>query len=121
MLASESSSLELNSSKKFGGSAIGGSCPVDCERQFIHFVAIMCFIQLTRATGWVSEFLVSVRCVEERDKTVSMGFSFMILCLFAFIPSPIFFGYLFDQFCIVWGKTCSGKGNCWLYDAESLR
>lgn len=21
----------------------------------------------------------------------------------------------------MWGKTCSGTGNCWLYDAESLR
>lgn len=21
----------------------------------------------------------------------------------------------------MWGKTCTGTGNCWLYDAESLR
>lgn len=29
--------------------------------------------------------------------------------------------YFLDQTCIVWGKTCSGTGNCWLYDVESLR
>lgn len=23
--------------------------------------------------------------------------------------------------CIVWGKTCTGTGNCWLYDAQTLR
>lgn len=21
----------------------------------------------------------------------------------------------------MWGKTCTGTGNCWLYDAETLR
>jgi hypothetical protein len=23
--------------------------------------------------------------------------------------------------CLVWGKTCTGTGNCWLYDTEMLR
>lgn len=64
---------------------------------------------------------VLFRCVDEKDKTASMGFGLMIMALFAFIPSPIFFGGLMDKYCILWGKTCSGKGNCWLYDNESLR
>lgn len=50
-----------------------------------------------------------------------MGFSAMFVSLFAFIPSPIFFGAVLDKACIVWGKTCTGKGNCWLYDSGSLR
>lgn len=50
-----------------------------------------------------------------------MGFGLTIISLFAFIPSPIFFGWILDRSCIVWGKTCSGSGNCWLYDGESLR
>jgi hypothetical protein len=37
------------------------------------FLAVMCFIKLTSATGRASNFLVGVRCVEERDKTVAMG------------------------------------------------
>lgn len=73
------------------------------------------------ATGRASNFLVSVRCVEERDKTVAMGFGLMFMSLFSFIPSPIFFGTVLDRTCLVWGKTCSGKGNCWLYDGASLR
>lgn len=81
----------------------------------------MCFIKFCGATGRASNFLVSVRCVEEKDKTVSMGLGLMFMCLFAFIPSPIFFGALFDRTCLVWGKTCGGKGNCWLYDGEFLR
>jgi len=81
----------------------------------------MCFIKFSGASGRASNFLVSVRCVEERDKTVAMGFGLMFACFFAFIPSPIFFGALLDRTCLVWGKTCGGKGNCWLYDSVVLR
>lgn len=50
-----------------------------------------------------------------------MGFGLMLMSLFSFIPSPIFFGTILDKTCLVWGKTCSGTGNCWLYDGERLR
>jgi hypothetical protein len=104
-----------------GGSAREGACPINCQKEFYLFLAVMCFIKFSGATGRASNFLVSVRCVEERDKTVAMGFGLMFMCLFSFIPSPIFFGALLDKTCIVWGKTCGGKGNCWLYDGEVLR
>lgn len=50
-----------------------------------------------------------------------MGFSATIMSLLSFIPSPIFFGSVLDKSCTIWGKTCTGKGNCWLYDSASLR
>ena len=81
----------------------------------------MCFLKFSGATGRASNFLVSVRCVDEKDKAVSMGFGMMVLSLMSFIPSPIFFGLVLDKTCLVWGKTCTGKGNCWLYDGETLR
>lgn len=59
--------------------------------------------------------------MDDKDKPVSMGFSATIMSLFSFIPSPIFFGTVLDRACLVWGKTCTGKGNCWLYDSGSLR
>lgn len=31
------------------------------------------------------------------------------------------FFIVLDKACLVWGKTCTGKGNCWLYDGETLR
>ena len=81
----------------------------------------MSIIQFIGAAGRASNFLVSVRSVEEQDKTASMGINEMMLCLFAFVPSPLFFGSLLDKSCILWGKTCTGTGNCWLYDGETLR
>ncbi|XP_055623979.1 solute carrier organic anion transporter family member 74D-like [Toxorhynchites rutilus septentrionalis] len=114
-------SLTYDRSTFRGGKAIAGPCPLDCKREFITFLVVMCFLKFSGATGRASNFLVSVRCVDEKDKTVSMGFGMMLLSLMSFIPSPIFFGLVLDKTCLVWGKTCSGKGNCWLYDGETLR
>ncbi|GLV37583.1 Organic anion transporting polypeptide 58Dc [Carabus blaptoides fortunei] len=102
-------------------SATPGSCPIDCTQKFYIFLAVVCLLKFSGATGRASNFLVSVRCVEERDKAVAMGFGLMIMSLFAFIPSPILFGVILDKTCMVWGKTCSGTGNCWLYNGEMLR
>ncbi|XP_044742065.1 solute carrier organic anion transporter family member 74D [Chrysoperla carnea] len=103
------------------GLAISGACPVDCTTIFYIFLSVVCLIKFTGASGRASNFLVSVRCVDEVDKPSAMGFGIMILSLLAFIPSPILFGSILDKTCLVWGKTCSGSGNCWLYDSEQLR
>ncbi|XP_049306701.1 solute carrier organic anion transporter family member 4A1 [Bactrocera dorsalis] len=104
-----------------GGQAITGACPVNCFAQFVTFLSVMCCLKFVGATGRASNFLVSVRCVSEKDKTAAMGFGMMMMSMLAFIPSPIFFGWVLDRLCLVWGKTCTNKGNCWLYDPESLR
>ncbi|XP_066600872.1 solute carrier organic anion transporter family member 74D [Prorops nasuta] len=103
------------------GTAVPGACPVDCMNQFYVFLAVVCLLKFSGATGRASNFLVSVRCVDEKDKAVAMGFGLTIMSLFAFIPSPILFGFILDKTCLVWGKTCSGTGNCWLYNGETLR
>lgn len=81
----------------------------------------MCFLKFIGATGRASNFLVTVRCVPEQDKAAAMGFGMMLACMLTFIPAPIFFGWLLDSMCLVWGKTCSNKGNCWLYDPFVMR
>lgn len=73
------------------------------------------------SSGRASNFLVGIRCVEERDKTLAIGFGMALVRLLAAVPSPIFFGYIIDNACVAWGKTCTRKGNCWLYDGETLR
>lgn len=37
------------------GSAKGGACPVNCQREFFIFLAVMCFIKFAGATGRASE------------------------------------------------------------------
>ncbi|ERL86149.1 hypothetical protein D910_03562 [Dendroctonus ponderosae] len=82
-----------------------GSCSVDCFSQFYMFLCVVCLLKFSGATGRAANFLVTVRCVEEKDKSVAMGFGLMLM----------------NKACLVWGKTCTGNGNCWLYNGESLR
>ncbi|XP_058794443.1 solute carrier organic anion transporter family member 74D isoform X2 [Phymastichus coffea] len=110
--------LQASSSLNF---TTPGACEIDCLDKFYIFLAVVCLLKFSGATGRASNFLVSVRCVEDKDKTVAMGFSLTIMSLFAFIPSPILFGFILDKTCLVWGKTCTGTGNCWLYNGETLR
>ncbi|EDV35736.1 uncharacterized protein Dana_GF12320 [Drosophila ananassae] len=123
-LNSDNSSLDTslaNLESLSNGQAMPGSCPVNCWTQFVAFLAVMCCLKFVGASGRASNFLVSVRCVPEKDKTAAMGFGMTLCSMLAFIPSPIFFGWVFDRVCLVWGKTCTNKGNCWLYDPLSMR
>lgn len=106
---------------EFKQSARSGPCPINCQTQLMMFLIVMCFMKFIGSTGRASNFLVGIRCVEERDKTVAIGLGMSLVRLLASVPSPIFFGYILDSACVAWGKTCSRNGNCWLYDGESLR
>uniref|UniRef100_A0A336MET7 Solute carrier organic anion transporter family member n=1 Tax=Culicoides sonorensis TaxID=179676 RepID=A0A336MET7_CULSO len=109
------------SDDSFAYDAITGVCQVDCMPQFYMFLIIMCFNKFLGGTEGSSNFLIGIRCIEERDKTVSLALSMTIASLCSLIPSPIVFGSIIDSTCVLWGKTCSSTGNCWLYNAENLR
>lgn len=80
-----------------GGTAQAGSCQVDCLNQFYIFLFVVCLLKFSGATGRASNFLVTVRCVEEKDKPVAMGFGLMLMSLCAFVPSPILFGIILGK------------------------
>ncbi|KAG5674919.1 hypothetical protein PVAND_004864 [Polypedilum vanderplanki] len=101
--------------------ATQGPCPVDCNSILIIFIAVKCLMKFLGASGRASNFLIGIRCIEKEDKAVALGFGMAFVRLLASVPSPIFFGYILDSACVVFGKTCSHKGNCWLYDNEHLR
>ncbi|XP_034650186.1 solute carrier organic anion transporter family member 74D-like [Drosophila subobscura] len=101
--------------------ALDGACPVDCFNQFLIFLSVMCLLKLVGASSKSTNLLIALRCIPHEDKTFALGLGSMAASLLGFIPSPIFFGWLIDNYCLVWGKTCSNKGNCWLYDTKSLR
>lgn len=101
--------------------AVSGPCHVDCKSELIVFLIVICFMKFIGASGRASNFLVGIRCVEERDKSLAIGFGMTLIRLLAAVPSPIFFGYIIDNACIAWGETCTSKGNCWMYDSEKLR
>lgn len=78
-------------------SASSGPCSVNCQKELFTFLALMCFLKFIGATGRISNFLISIRCIDEKDKTVSIGLSSTLIHLFALIPSPILFGFILDK------------------------
>ncbi|KAH8301816.1 hypothetical protein KR059_012315, partial [Drosophila kikkawai] len=102
-------------------SVVDGACPVNCDQQFLIFLAVMYLLRFVSATGSSSNQLLALRCVSTKDKTFSMGFSTMMLTVLVYIPGPIISGWMWDSYCLVWGKTCGVEGNCWIYDSRSLR
>lgn len=98
-----------------------GPCPVDCQQSLHHFIIATCILLLAQSSGRTSNFLVGIRCVLPEDKSFSIAISMTLFSILAFAPAPIVFGQIFDSTCVVWGKTCTDKGNCWLYDGESMR
>uniref|UniRef100_A0A1Q3FLT1 Solute carrier organic anion transporter family member n=1 Tax=Culex tarsalis TaxID=7177 RepID=A0A1Q3FLT1_CULTA len=103
------------------GTATSGSCPVDCMPPFYLFLLAMCINKFIGGTESAANFLIGLRCVEEKDKAISMGLSMAVNTLLSFLPAPIIFGAIIDRTCVLWGRTCSKKGNCWLYDGLALR
>lgn len=106
---------------QLAGTAVSGSCPVDCMTPFYMFLVMVALNKFIGGTESAANFLVGLRCVEERDKAISMGLSMAVNTLFSFLPAPIIFGMIIDRTCVLWGRTCSKQGNCWLYDGQSLR
>lgn len=41
--------------------------------------------------------------------------------IFSFVPGPFIVAHIMDKTCLVWGKTCTTKGNCWAYDTDNMR
>lgn len=50
-----------------GGSATPGSCPVNCYKQFMIFLFVMCFMKLIGSSGRATNFLVTVRYGTRKD------------------------------------------------------
>lgn len=104
-----------------GGNAAPGACPIDCNNELWLFLIIIYVKKFLGASGITSNFLVALRCVEKRDKPLSIGLMMTLTSVFAFIPGPFVMAYVMDKACLVWGKTCSTKGNCWAYDTQTMR
>lgn len=76
------------------GIADPGPCPANCFIKLCIFIGIMSILSFITTSGMATNFLVSIRCIDERDKCVALGLGLTIATLFAFIPSPLVFGWI---------------------------
>ncbi|XP_069106696.1 solute carrier organic anion transporter family member 74D-like [Argopecten irradians] len=102
------------------GRASAGLCESDCG--MLYPFAIVSF-----AAGFIVALAISpsivakIRCVEDRDKSTSIGISSFFSSLLGFLPSPIIFGKVVDSTCLIWQKSCDSEGACLFYDNVDFR
>ena len=96
-----------------------GWCEVPgCSDQRTYFFITVGIVSILASTGRVGNVLVALRCVEVRDKALSFAFQTVFLSLFAMLPSPIIFGAIIDNTCLLWQEECGETTNCLLYDTD---
>jgi len=102
--------------------ATSGWCEVPgCKTSFTYWIIAMAILSILASTGRVGNVLVALRCVEVRDKSLSFAFQVVFMSLFAMLPSPIIFGSIIDNTCLLWQEECGETTNCLLYDTDALR
>ncbi|CAL8113706.1 unnamed protein product [Orchesella dallaii] len=114
--------------------ASSGLCPVSCDL-FPLYLTIFMIIVLVHSTSEVGSMLLTLRCVEPRDKAMALGLIQCAIGIFGNVPCPVIYGTVVDSACIVWGSTVnecspeehldpldtSTRGHCWVYDSTSFR
>ncbi|KAH9399317.1 Striatin-interacting protein 2 [Tyrophagus putrescentiae] len=66
--------------------------------------------------------MITLRSVEEEERSLALGMQFVLFRLFGYIPSPIVFGNVIDSTCLVWKAHCGLQGGfCLLYNIEQFR
>ncbi|XP_037811901.1 solute carrier organic anion transporter family member 74D [Lucilia sericata] len=98
-----------------------GVCLKGCNVAFWTFSIASMIVNWFGSSGRIGNLLVNYRSVSTEDKSFAQGLSLMMVSLFALIPGPIIFGRIIDSTCLKWTKTCSGNGNCQIYDQSAFR
>ncbi|KAH0567005.1 hypothetical protein KQX54_006002 [Cotesia glomerata] len=98
-----------------------GPCLGNCINSYITFIVLSMICHCLMSTGKIGNVLINYRCVQQKDKSVAQGVTLMFISLFALIPGPIVYGFICDQSCLIWEKSCGTTGNCWYYDKDKFR
>ncbi|CAG2161777.1 unnamed protein product [Oppiella nova] len=101
--------------------ATAGPCPQLCQAM-IPFMVLLFVITLVVSITQMPLLMITLRSVEEEERSLALGMQFVIFRLFGYIPSPIIFGNVIDSTCIVWKAHCGQQGGfCLLYNIEQFR
>ncbi|XP_057381266.1 solute carrier organic anion transporter family member 74D-like isoform X1 [Daphnia carinata] len=100
--------------------ATPGYCMETCSNVYVYMV-LLAVIKLVVSVGAVGNLIIDLRCVEERDKALALGFLATMSGLLGFLPNPIIYGSLIDSSCLAWEASCGERGSCWVYNTDEFR
>ncbi|XP_059175220.1 solute carrier organic anion transporter family member 5A1-like [Physella acuta] len=100
--------------------ATSGACKNTCER-LLPFLILLVGMTFCVASTQMPLLMVTLRSVATMERSFALGLQFVMMRLFAYIPSPIFFGNAIDTSCLLWSVKCERNGSCLLYDIVRFR
>ena len=65
-------------------------------------------------------WLFSFRAVAEEQRSLALGMQSLMWRALGSIPGPLLYGVIFDTSCIYWQEECGRRGNCWVYNNDSI-
>ncbi|XP_038048986.1 solute carrier organic anion transporter family member 4A1-like [Patiria miniata] len=90
-------------------------CSSQCWK-LVPFLALLLLVVFVSSIEQMPALMTLLRCVKKEERPFALGLQFVILRLFGFIPSPIYYGAVIDSTCILWQKECGDDGACLQYD-----
>ena len=60
------------------------------------------------------------RAVAEEQRSLALGVQSILWRAVGSIPGPLLYGVIFDTSCIYWQEECGRRGNCWVYNNDSI-
>ncbi|CAJ0607251.1 unnamed protein product [Cylicocyclus nassatus] len=97
-------------------------CPVEhCNSQFYRYFFNEALGSVFAGLSVVPGILIVLRSVPPQHRSISLGISGFLVSLLATLPSPVFWGKIYDTTCLMWQKSCSKTGACPIYDTDELR
>ncbi|GFO38515.1 solute carrier organic anion transporter family member [Plakobranchus ocellatus] len=97
-----------------------GACKNRCKR-LLPFLILLVGMTFCVAGTQMPLLMVTLRSVRTMERSFALGLQFVVMRLFAYIPSPIFFGNAIDRTCLLWNVKCDRNGSCLLYDIVHFR
>ncbi|XP_070534288.1 solute carrier organic anion transporter family member 2A1-like [Ptychodera flava] len=105
-----------------GGTARPGICGEQCTNKLIVFTILLFCMSFMKSLPLTSSLEILLRSVKPADKPFALGVRAFFVQIFAWIPTSIYIGAIFDSACQYWGRNpCGDRGTCWVYDVDAYR
>ncbi|XP_077360957.1 solute carrier organic anion transporter family member 2B1 isoform X2 [Festucalex cinctus] len=104
-----------------GGWAAPRTCGSGCGHLLLPFVVLMAATCLTASLCQTPSFVLILRTVTARDKSLAVGIQYMLFRVLAFMPCPVVYGSVIDSTCVLWDRKCGKQTSCLYYDLDRFR
>ncbi|KAK3083064.1 hypothetical protein FSP39_012962 [Pinctada imbricata] len=99
--------------------AYQGVCMSDCKLVWVTVPLLFVGMLMTFTTVSPTQ-TATLRCVQESQRSLAIGFQWLFLRLLGTTPGPLMLGAIIDSACVVWQDINGETGSCWIYEKTDM-